>query len=107
ENEGDLLLFLASGPKEYSYEGPQFGGGHGAFSFFLLDALNGAADVNRDGVVEAGEIIEYVRERVVRGTFDNQHPRELGSMGLRTTLAEMRYAGIVLGNSGAAETGIQ
>src|SRR5262249_39969751 len=57
EVEGDLFLFLASGPKEFSIEGPQYGGGHGAFSYFLLTGLNGAADANRDGIVTVGEVI--------------------------------------------------
>ena len=85
EAEGDLFLFLASGPKEVSIEGSQFGGGHGAFSYFLLDALNGAADFNHDGVVSVGEIIEYVREKVVEATDSKQHPRDLGSIDRKST----------------------
>ena len=96
ESEGDLFLFLASGPREYSYEGPQYGGGHGAFSYFLLDALNGEADYNRDRVVNVGEVIEYVREKVVEATFGRQHPRDLGSMERAVTMAEMRHPGITL-----------
>jgi tetratricopeptide (TPR) repeat protein len=96
ESEGDLFLFLASGPREYSYEGPQYGGGHGAFSYFLLDALNGEADYNRDGVVNVGEVIEHVREKVVEATFSRQHPRDLGSMERAVTVAEMRHPGITL-----------
>jgi tetratricopeptide (TPR) repeat protein/uncharacterized caspase-like protein len=96
EADGDLFLFLASGPKEYSFEGPQYGGGHGAFSYFLLDALNGSADFNHDGVVTVGEIIEYVQEQVNAATNGRQHPRDLGSMERAVTLAEMRYPGIAL-----------
>ncbi len=96
EAEGDLFLFLASGPKEVSYEGPQYGTGHGAFSYFLLDALNGGADSNRDGIVNVGEIIEYVREKVIEATAGRQHPRDLGSMEHAVIAAEMRHPGITL-----------
>lgn len=64
QTEGELFLFMASRPKEVSFEGPQYGGGHGAFSFFLLEALNGAADLNNDGHVNISELVEHVRDRV-------------------------------------------
>ena len=51
--EGDLFGLLASRPKEVSLEGPQFGGGHGVFSYFVIKGLEGAADENNDGVVDA------------------------------------------------------
>jgi len=103
EAEGDLFLFLASGPRELSFEGPQYGGGHGAFSYFLLDALNGAGDIDKDGVVVVGEIIEHVREKVVQGTNGKQHPRDLGSMAHSVTVAEMRRPGITLPKAASAE----
>lgn len=99
ETEGDLFVFLASGPKEFSYEGPQYGGGHGAFSYFLLDGLNGGADVNGDQVVNIGEVIEFVREKVVASTNGRQHPRDLGSMEPSATVAELRRDGTVLARS--------
>ena len=47
--EGDLFGLLASRPKEVSLEGPQFGGGHGVFSYYVIKGLEGAADENKDG----------------------------------------------------------
>jgi len=96
EAEGDLFIFLASGPKEFSYEGPQYGGGHGAFSYFLLDGLNGGADGNKDQTVDVGELIEFVRERVVQATNGRQHPRDLGSMEHAVTVSELRREGVLL-----------
>ncbi|MBI3696688.1 MAG: tetratricopeptide repeat protein [Acidobacteria bacterium] len=72
--EGELLGFLASRPREYSIEAPRFGGGHGAFTYFLLRALNGDADQNKDSVVSANEVIKYVRDEVERATRNRQHP---------------------------------
>ena len=76
--EGDLFGFLASKPKELSVEGPQFGGGHGVFSYYVVKGLQGAADSNHDGVVDANELIEYVSTQVARATTEKQHPREIG-----------------------------
>jgi formylglycine-generating enzyme required for sulfatase activity len=44
--------------------------GHGAFTFHLLDALQGKADANNNGVVELDEIWTYLNERVQRTAAD-------------------------------------
>ena len=38
--------------------------GHGAFTYHLLDALSGKADVNANGVVELDEVWNYLSDRV-------------------------------------------
>src|SRR5260370_11563127 len=40
---GELLAIMAARPKEFSFEGPEFGGGHGAFSYYLLQVLADAS----------------------------------------------------------------
>ncbi len=65
--EGDLFGLLASRPKEVSLEGPQFGGGHGVFSYYVIKGLEGAADENQDGNVDANELIQYVTDQVPHG----------------------------------------
>ena len=94
EAEGELFLFTASRAKEVSFEGPQYGGGHGAFSYFLLNALSGEADRNKDQVVDLNEVIEYVRGMVAEGTSDRQHPRDFGSMETKHPLADVKKQGI-------------
>ena len=96
EAEGEILGLMASRPKELSYEGPQFGGGHGAFSYFLLKALAGAADKNGDGRVDVNEVINYVQTEVAKATNDKQHPREFGSMDNAVALADTTKPGIDL-----------
>src|SRR6185295_3862108 len=96
EAEGEILGLMASRPKELSYEGPQFGGGHGAFSYFLLKALAGAADKNGDGKVDVNEVINYVTAEVAKATNDKQHPREFGSMDNAVALADVTKPGIDL-----------
>jgi WD40 repeat protein len=39
-------------------------GGHGAFTFALLEGLRGQADRNRNGTVEVRELADYVEERL-------------------------------------------
>ncbi|MDZ4801678.1 MAG: tetratricopeptide repeat protein [Bryobacteraceae bacterium] len=83
-DEGEMFGMLASRKDEVAVEGPQFGGGHGAFSYFLLDALNGAADANRNGAVDAIEIVDYVSEKVKQATASRQNPKEIGNAGTAT-----------------------
>lgn len=96
EAEGEILGLMASRPKELSHEGPQFGGGHGAFSYYLLKGLNGAADKNGDGIVDVNETIEYVRREVAEGTGDKQHPRDFGAASSSLPLSDARQPGIPL-----------
>ena len=96
EAEGEIFGLMASRPKELSYEGPQFGGGHGAFSYFLIKGLNGEADKNGDGRVNVNELIEYVRTQVAAGTEDKQHPRDFGTMDNAVPLSDVKKPGIQL-----------
>jgi tetratricopeptide (TPR) repeat protein len=93
EVEGSLFGLLASRPKEVSREGPEFGGGHGVFSYFVMKGLTGAADANKDGVVDINELIKYVQDQVAQATGDKQHPREFGSFD-NTSLADLKKPGM-------------
>ncbi len=73
--QGDLFGLLASRPREVSLEGPQFGGGHGVFSYFVIKGLEGAADANKDGVVDADELIKYVSDQVPMATDEQAASR--------------------------------
>jgi uncharacterized caspase-like protein len=42
----------------------RWGGGHGVFTYALLDGLRGKAERDRDGVVRVSELIEYVSSPV-------------------------------------------
>jgi len=92
--QGDLFGLLASRPREVSLEGPEFGGGHGVFSYFVLKGLEGAADANHDGVVDADELIKYVSEQVPMATANKQHPREFGTYDNMMRLSDTRKQGI-------------
>ncbi|MEX2262568.1 MAG: tetratricopeptide repeat protein [Bryobacteraceae bacterium] len=92
--EGELLGLLASRPKELSHEGPQWGGGHGVFSYFLIKALNGDGDKDKDGIVNVNEVIDYVRDKVQEATADKQHPREFGTYSNSVALSDVKKPGI-------------
>jgi TolB-like protein len=69
--EGFFLL-AASRPGEESKEQEQLG--HGAFTFSLLEALDGAADSDGDTVLAVSELFGYVARRVPALTHGLQHP---------------------------------
>jgi tetratricopeptide (TPR) repeat protein len=92
--QGDLFGLLASRPREVSLEGPEFGGGHGVFSYYVIKGLEGAADANKDGVVDADELIKYVSDQVPMATANKQHPREFGTYDNMLRLSDTRKPGI-------------
>ncbi len=94
--EGDLFGLLASRPREVSFEGPEFGGGHGAFSYFVMKGMGGAADADGSKTVTASELIDYVSKQVPQATNSKQHPREFGVYDNTMRLAETDKPGIDL-----------
>jgi tetratricopeptide (TPR) repeat protein len=97
--QGDLFGLLASRPREVSLEGPEFGGGHGVFSYYVIKGLEGAADENKDGVVDADELIKYVSDQVPMATGNKQHPREFGTYDNMMRLSDTRKPGITIAQS--------
>jgi tetratricopeptide (TPR) repeat protein len=59
-----LFTFSASRGDERSFEDPALGGGHGIFTYFLVQGLQGQADESGDGVVTAEELSYYVTHQV-------------------------------------------
>jgi hypothetical protein len=74
-------ILTASRPAEVSIELPELG--HGLFTYYLLRGLQGAADLNRDGIVSLQELYEYVEQQVsqkARAVGGNQHPVMKGEL---------------------------
>jgi tetratricopeptide (TPR) repeat protein len=71
----NLFSLTASRDSERSFESPDFGGGHGVFTYYLVKGMEGEADDDRDGVVTAVELTEYVRKNVREATRGKQTPR--------------------------------
>lgn len=70
-------VLTSSDVNEISEEGANWGGGHGVFTWALLEGLRGAADVNHDRVITAGEVFDYVSSSVSKETSSRQNPRAL------------------------------
>ncbi len=64
----------ASRSDEVSQEREELGGGHGVFTYYLLEALRGEGDENRDGFVTMAEAYDYLYDRVRSETRHSQNP---------------------------------
>ena len=73
-----ICVISASNDKQLSQEGKDWGGGHGVFTYFLLQGLKGAADYNQDTYISLGELIPYLSEKVRRATLNAQSPTVSG-----------------------------
>ena len=71
-NKQNILLFLSSRDNETSIEN-RFEG-YGIFTRHLLDGLRGKADSNKDKLVTAIELFQYVSPQVISETGKRQHP---------------------------------
>jgi uncharacterized caspase-like protein len=74
-------IITASRPSEVSIELPELG--HGIFTYYLVQGLNGAADLNKDGIVTIQKLYEYLAQQVAqksRSVGGNQHPVMKGEM---------------------------
>ena len=97
----EILALMGSGPKEFSFESSLFGGGHGAFSYFLVNALCGKADEDDyvgdlDGITIVDEVVEYVRAQVRRATRRKQTPDIIVRMERDVVLATGSSCGFEL-----------
>jgi hypothetical protein len=82
-------IITASRPTEVSIELAE--PGHGFFTYYLMQGLKGAADLNRDGIVSLQELYEYVEQQVTqksRAVGGNQHPVIKGGAGRRPAVSQ-------------------
>jgi hypothetical protein len=85
------VIITASRPVEVSIELPELG--HGIFTYYLVQGLKGAADLNRDGIVSLQELYEYVEQQVARkarAVGGNQHPIMKGELEGMLPLVKVR-----------------
>ncbi len=68
-----FLTLTAAGAREPSYEDGKLSTGFGVFTYFVVEGLKGAADIDPcDGIVTARELVEYVRANVIRYTRERK-----------------------------------
>ncbi len=89
------IMATHQGPDALAYEHPIFGGGHGAFTYFLLRGLNtDEAHVSGDPFIRAARLASYVRNAVEEATSFHQSPTALGGVNLATPVADLGQPGI-------------
>jgi hypothetical protein len=71
-----LAVFLSSSSNETSIESN--GLRQGVFSYYLMRGLRGAADLNKDKYVTAGELFVYTRKAVIQYSGGKQIPVVIG-----------------------------
>ena len=69
-----MFSLTASRARERSFESPDLKGGHGVFTYYVVEGMQGAADTSGDGVVSADELAEYVHTQVREYTSGQQNP---------------------------------
>jgi len=74
QSSAGLALLTSAETSQVARESEQWGGGHGVFTHYLLEGMQGAADDDNNGIVTVGELFEYVRDNVKRATGNQQHP---------------------------------
>jgi len=82
-----VVRLMASRTDQRSYEDKRWGGGHGCFTYFLLEGLKGRADRDGDGFVRAGELLDFLSEQVPKATQSLQHPRAAGDIDTRLPMS--------------------
>ena len=70
------VIMTASGANEVSVEKDELQ--HGVFTYYLIEALKGKADTDKDGLIALDEVFRYVSERVPLATGHEQHPVKKG-----------------------------
>jgi len=83
-------VFTSSDTNETSRESTRWGGGHGVFTWALLEGLRGNADSNSDKIITADELFEFARQKVRAETKSKQNPRLFSSLGTGLEIAVLK-----------------
>lgn len=86
---GILFGLAASKPYQQSFEAKDLGGGHGVFSWYLNEALNGGLRANGKSEATVYELVKYVEAKVVAYTHVKQIPSDFGNVDQTSTLASL------------------
>ena len=89
-NKNSTAFFSAARAMEQSVEGPQWGGGHGVFTHYVMEGLRKHGDANKNGIVTIDELADYVSMKVKEDTGGRQHPELKGYFDNELTLSVLR-----------------
>ena len=88
QGDRSFLKLLATRASERSFEDERWGGGHGVFTYTLLEGLRGKARRDSSQTIRAADVIDYVARIVPEETRAQQHPRVAGNFDARLALAQ-------------------
>ena len=71
-SQSNIMLFLSCRSNEKSIETPKMT--NGFFTYALQHGLRGGADTNKDRIITAKELFNYVSEKVKKESGNRQHP---------------------------------
>jgi uncharacterized protein YgiM (DUF1202 family) len=83
------VVLTASRAGEVSEERDDLG--HGVFTYYLLEGLNGKADVDGDSIVTVDEAYSYLSKHVPEATGQNQHPVKKGEVEGQLILGRTQF----------------
>lgn len=86
--QSDVIVFMSSRPEQSSKE--SFLLKNGLFTYYLLEAMKGRADENKDYAVTAREMYFYVRRNVMRETQNQQTPQMFGTFDQHEVMCKYR-----------------
>jgi uncharacterized caspase-like protein len=72
------VIITASGANEISAEYDELK--HGVFTYYMLEALKGKGDLDKDGIITVDEVYNYVSINVPLATGQSQHPVKKGAV---------------------------
>ena len=93
---GDLGLMMATASKKPALESASFGGGHGAFSYFVISGLNGAAAEADSNSVTFEELFHYLENQLYNFTHKEQAPYRLTTAQDMILVPDVHKQGIQL-----------
>lgn len=93
---GEFGLMMASHAGESAIESVAFGGGHGAFSYFLFAGMNGPAASGGDTEITFADLAQYVRDNVRRVTRKRQDPAEFAPNSDMVVIPDIKKEGLTL-----------
>ncbi|HSN60938.1 MAG TPA: caspase family protein [Ferruginibacter sp.] len=71
ERKAGEIQLISCASNQVSFEGSQWGGGRGLFSWHLINGLKGMADTDpEDGEVTLTELYDYVKKNVNKASYD-------------------------------------
>jgi uncharacterized caspase-like protein len=82
------VVLTASRANQVSQERDDLG--HGVFTYYVLEGLNGKADQDGDGIITVDELYNYVSMKVPEATGQNQHPMKRGEFDGQLVVGRIR-----------------